>query len=93
MLLMQVQSENHYALTANKMVTRMYATNKTLKEAIALFKEYDALTAGRTMSPVTQRTLLSVSEVEELSVDEMKYMGITLIEGVLEAAKNHKANQ
>lgn len=93
MLLMQVQSENNYAITANKTITRMYASNKTLKEAIALFKEYDVLTAGRTMSPITQRTLLSIVEIEELAVDELKYMGIILIEGVLEAAKNHKAMQ
>jgi hypothetical protein len=90
---MQVQAENNYAFTANSVMTRMYATNKTLKEAIALFKEYDALMVSRAITQVTQRTLLSVSEIEELSVEEMKYMGIILIEGILEATKNHKVMQ
>lgn len=93
MLILQMQVENQYALSANKLYTRTYATNKTLKEAIALFKEYDAVASRRTTSPAPQRTLVSVSEVEELTADEMKYMNIILIEGVLEALKAHPAMQ
>lgn len=93
MLLMHMQLENNYALTANKTYVRMYATNKTLKEAIAMFKEYDKLIADRTTGPKPQRTLLSVSEIEELSADEMKYLNINLLEGVLDAIKAHPAMQ
>jgi hypothetical protein len=92
MLLLHVQCENPYDLNSStKKQDRAYATNKELHEAIADLKEYKALIENRSTAFKPNMILLSVSEIDNLTADEMKFMGITLIEGMLEAIKAHPA--
>lgn len=94
MLLLHVQQEHNYALTDNgKLRNVAYASNKTLKEAIADLNAYHKAIGNRTMAPAKSIMLLSVSVIEELNTEELKSMNIYLIEGVLEALKNHPAMQ
>lgn len=87
MLLLHMQFENNFAVGKNSVVSKAFASNKMLHEAIADLKEYREIIAGRTTSPTASIMLLSVSEIATLNNDELKFMGIQLIEGLLEAVK------
>lgn len=87
MLLLHMQFENNFAVGKNSVVSKAFASNKMLHEAIADLKEYREIIAGRTTSPTANIVLLSVSEIDTLNNDELKFMGVQLIEGLLEAVK------